>query len=128
MKKFLVDTSVLIEFLRVKNKITVYERILSQDYRPVVSFITPAELWAGKSVWEDQKKAKLLEKLLEPIEVVLPSSASLKLAGRLRAKHNISLLDTFIAAAAIEKKLPLATLNFKDFEKIKEITLFPEVF
>ncbi len=56
MKKVLIDTSVLIEFLRVKNKKTIYEKILEDSCQPVVSFITPAELWAGKSVVNNSDK------------------------------------------------------------------------
>ena len=46
MKKVVVDTSVLIEFLRVKDQPTVYEALLDKGYMPVIIFITVAELWA----------------------------------------------------------------------------------
>lgn len=123
MKKVLIDTSILIEFLRLKRKKTVYEEILAKKYRPVISFITMAELWAGKSVWEKKDKAVLLENLLAGIEIIFPSLSTLKLSGKLRAKYRISLLDAFIAACAIEKKLPLSTLNVRDFKKIKGIKI-----
>lgn len=121
MKKVLVDTSVLVEFLRVKKKKTVYEGVLKLGWQPVVSFITSAELWAGMSAWEDKVKAKALEKLLSGVEVVFPQDSTLKLSGKLRAYYQVSLLDAFVAACAIEKKLPLVTLNLKDFKKIKEV-------
>lgn len=123
MKKVLVDTSVLVEFLRIKEK-TVYREVLSKGWRPVVSFITPAELWAGRSAWEDKGKTKALEKLLSAIEIVFPQASTLKLSGKLRAHYQISLLDAFIAACAIEEKLPLFTLNLRDFKKIKGVNLF----
>lgn len=128
MKKVLIDTSVLIEFLRIKRKKTFYEEILARKWRPVVSFITPSELWAGRSVWQDESKAELLENLLSGIGIIFPSLATLKLAGKLRAQYRVSLLDAFIAAAAIEQKLPLATLNLKDFKKIKEVKIFKNLF
>ncbi|MBL7150684.1 PIN domain-containing protein [Candidatus Microgenomates bacterium] len=128
MKKVLIDTSVLIEFLRVKKKKTLYERILTGKWRPVVSFITPAELWAGKSVWQDKNKTELLENLLSGIEIIFPSPVTLKLTGKLRAQYQISLLDAFIAAAAIEQKLSLATFNLKDFKKIKEVKVLENLF
>lgn len=127
MKKILIDTSVLIEFLRVKKKKTLYEEILAGKRQPVVSFITPAELWADKSAWESKSKTKLLETLLAGIEIIFPTLSTLKLSGRLRAKHQISLLDAFVAAYAIEKKLPLATLNVKDFKGIKELELLAKI-
>jgi len=128
MEKVLVDTSVLIEFLRIKTKKTIYEKILARGWRPVVSFITPAELWAGKSVWEDKKNAKSLKSLLSGVEIIFPTFATLKLSGKLRAKYNkISLLDIFIAVAAIEQGLQLITLNTKDFEKIEELEILEEI-
>jgi len=124
MKRVLIDTSVLVEFLRVKKKKTVYGEVLSKGWRPVVSFISPAELWAGKSAWEDKDKTKALKKLLSAIEVVFPQASTLKLSGKLRACYQISLLDAFIAAGAIEEKLPLLTLNLKEFKKIKGLKIF----
>ena len=123
MKKVLVDTSVLIEFLRVKKEKTFYEKILENSYQPVVSFITAAELWAGKSVWESKKKARALEVVLEGVEIVFPGLSTLKLAREITVKYRISLIDGFIAAAGLEEKLPLATLNLKDFGKIKGIKI-----
>lgn len=115
MKEIVVDTSVLIEFLRVNNRKTVYETILDKDFLPVLSFITVAELWAGKSVWKDREMRIVLEKLISGVKVVYPNYETLTQAGELRAKYDVSLPDCFIAALALEQKLPLVTLNKKDF-------------
>lgn len=123
MKKVLVDTSVLIEFLRIRKKKTVYEEILRQKWLPVISFITSAELWAGRSVWENKKKKEILENLLSGIEIIFPSLDTLKLSGKLKVTYNISLSDAFIAACALENRLSLITLNFKDFKKIKQLKI-----
>lgn len=121
MKKVVVDTSVLIEFLRVKDQPTVYEALLDKGYMPVISFITVAELWAGKSVWEDNNTRKLLTKLISGTIIVYPDFEILQQAGELRSKYGISLLDCFIAALALEKGFPLVTLNIKDFELIENL-------
>ncbi len=119
MKQVVIDSSVLIEFLRVDNRPTVYEGALDKGYSPVISFITVAELWAGKSVWEDKKTKKILTKLISGTTVVYPNFDILQQGGKLRAEYGISLLDCFIAALALEKEFPLVTLNKKDFEPIK---------
>lgn len=123
MKQLVVDTSILIEFLRVKQKRTTYQYILEKNFLPVVSFITVAELWAGKSVWEDAKIKENLEKLFSGMKIVYPNFKVLVRAGELRAKYNISLLDAFIAALALEENLPLVTLNKKDFLRIKDLNV-----
>jgi predicted nucleic acid-binding protein len=119
MKQVVVDTSILIEFLRVDDRPTIYEGILDKGFSPVVSFITVAELWAGKSVWEDEEVKHILTKLISGTTVVYPSFDLLQKAGQLRAEYGVSLLDCFIAALALEKNLPLVTLNDKDFKPIK---------
>jgi predicted nucleic acid-binding protein len=48
---------------------------------------------------------------------------SAKESGILRRDFGLSLGDSFIAQLAIKENLVLATLNKKDFEKIKEIRL-----
>ena len=118
MKEIVVDTSVLIEFLRVSDRKTVYETILDKGFLPVLSFITVSELWAGKSVWEEERLRTVLEKLISGVKVVYPNYEALTHSGKLRAEHGISLLDCFIASLALDRKLPLVTLNKKDFLQI----------
>jgi len=121
MKEIVVDTSVLIEFLRVNDRKTVYETVLDKNFLPVLSFITVAELWAGKSVWEDGEMRTVLEKLISGVKVVYPNYEILSQSGRLRSEYKISLPDCFIAALALERKLPLVTLNKKDFLPIDDL-------
>jgi predicted nucleic acid-binding protein len=45
------------------------------------------------------------------------------LAGEIRAKNNIDLIDATIAATAVSEKLPIVTLNKKHFQKIPGLKL-----
>lgn len=45
-------------------------------------------------------------------------------AGKIRASYNVNLIDAVITATALTEKLPLATINTKDFEKIRGIRLY----
>lgn len=124
MSKLLLDTSVIIDFLRRKDKDqTLLYRISDQDL--YISIITHTELYAGKSIWEINLAKQTLEKVLQGITILpLEKDVSLK-AGRLKAyNHNISLLDCIIASTAPSSKLELVTLNVKDFESIKGLKLF----
>ncbi len=121
MKEIVVDTSVLIEFLRVNDRETVYETILDKGFLPVLSFISVAELWAGKSVWENEEIRSVLEKLISGVRVVYPNYEMLTKSGRLRAEYGISLPDCFIASVALDRNLPLVTLNKKDFLPITSL-------
>ena len=126
MKKVLVDTNIIIDFLRRKDKnnSSFYQVFSQEKYKPVVSLTTITELWAGKST-EKKENLKFIEKLIENCEVLLPSLKTAKLAGKilLQTNYQISFQDAQITALALENKIPILTLNKKDFEKIKGIKL-----
>ena len=117
-----VDTSVLIDFLRQPQKQGCLFLQLAKKYDLAVSFITIAELYSGKSS-QNQEGIKILETLLSGVAVHFPDGELLKEAGTLRCAYNLSLADAFIAALALRLKIPLSTLNTKDFLKIKDLTL-----
>lgn len=125
MKKILLDTSVLIDFLRRKNKEeSVLVKTLRSGHIPAISLITHTELYARKSIWRKEEAQRELEKLLAGLEIIIPNLGVSKLAGKIRARYQVSLLDALIAAEAVTSRLPLATLNLKDFKKIKEVKVF----
>jgi len=124
MKKLLLDTSVIIDFLRIKNKQETLLYKLSQEDISI-SIITHTELYAGKSVWEKDTAREELEALFSGITLLpLTQKISTK-AGEIKAKHhNTGLLDCIIGATALVHDLPLVTLNVKDFEAIEGIQLY----
>lgn len=121
----MLDTSVLIDFLRRKDKEkNLLVQIIHSGYSPVISLITQTELFAGESVWRSKKARKELENLLSGLEMILINKKVSQSAGKIRVKYQINLLDAIIAAEAIVSNLPLATLNVKDFKKIRKIKIF----
>lgn len=124
MKKLLLDTSVLVDFLRKKDKEgTLLVKILRAGYEPTISLITQTELYAGKSVWWKRKARKELEDLLAGLEIIALDEEVSRLAGQIRAKYRLGIVDAIIAAEAITSRLPLVTLNIKDFEKVKGLKI-----
>ena len=123
--KVLVDTSLFIDFLRRKDKreSAFYSLVLAK-HTLLVSIITHTELFAGKSVWENKDAKKELDKLLTGLKIIPLTENISKLAGKIRAKNEINVIDAIIAATSIENGLPLVTLNTKDFSKIPDIKLF----
>lgn len=124
MKKILLDTSVLIDFLRRKDKSdAILSKISSNDF--YISIVTHTELYGGKSVWEKKEARRQLDKLLSIIKVLPLITEISQIAGKIKAYNNDrTILDCIIAATAIYHKLDLATLNTKDFEKIRGIKLW----
>lgn len=120
MSKILLDTSILIDFIRRSNK---REAILTQlvrtGHKLYVSIITHTEIYSGKSVWEEKEAAREVEELFSGIQVLPLEVEISKRAGEIKVGFESTIVDAIIAATAREHSLSLATLNIKDFKKIK---------
>ena len=69
--KILLDTSIIIDYLRAKNKTAtpLYQLVQNNDFF-AVSILTHTELWAGQSVWESKKKQLALKELFKNLKVI----------------------------------------------------------
>lgn len=124
MKKILLDSSVVVDFIRVNNKAsTIFQKLLNLGYQLCISVMTHTELYSGKSVWESPVARKELEFILSGLQIFKLDEKVSKKAGNLKATYHIEIADAIIAATAIAYKLELATLNTKDFAKIKGLKL-----
>lgn len=125
MKKILLDSSVIIDFLRRKNKEdSLLYKFTVESYQLSISIITHAELYSGSRVWENKEDARELQIVLQGIKILPINENISKKAGQIRAIYKVALLDALIAATALENKLKLVTLNIKDFEKVPKLTLW----
>lgn len=125
MKKLILDTSIIIDFLRSKNKENTFLFLLiKQNYQLSISIMTHTELFSGKSVWEDSRLYEALDKLCFGFRMLSIDHELSKKAGKIKAEYNTDLIDAIIAATAIYHDLDLVTLNIKDFEEIEGINLF----
>ncbi len=127
MKKLLLDTSVIIDFLRRKDKKeSLLKKMSKHDL--YISIVTHTELYSGKSVWESKTAKQELKKLFSILTILPLITKISQNAGKIKAyNHDRTILDCIIAATSIIHKLSLVTLNIKDFEKIKNIKLYKKV-
>lgn len=119
----LIDTSVIIDFLRRKEKerTWLYQLVESNDI--MVALVTHTELYAGSSIWTNQKARQELDLLFSAVDIE-PMSIDLSLrAAEIRARYRVDLIDALIAATALAKGVPLATLNRSHFKKIVQLKL-----
>lgn len=122
--QILIDTSVIIDFLRQNNKKnTSLYKLVSEENQLFISIFTHTELFSGKSVWRNKKALEELDKVLSGIKILPYSIEISQFAGEVRAKYAIDLIDAIIASTAILSKLPLSTLNNKHFQKIPNLKL-----
>jgi len=120
MAKYLVDTDVLIDFLRGNAKATKF--IKSNFDSIILSSITVAELYSG--VREGVER----ENLNEFIELthVVPITEEIAIKGGLFKRdyfrsHGTGLADAIIAATAEAQDAILCSLNKKHFPMIKDL-------
>ncbi len=124
MKKLLLDTSVIIDFLRRKDKSgSLFYQVSEQDL--YISIITHTELFAGKSIWENKEARNILSEVFSGTKIIPLTEDISEKAGYIRA-HNQSnsLIDSIIAATSITSDCKIVTLNMKDFEQIKGIDIY----
>lgn len=115
--RILLDTSVLIDVLRHRNR---RREALAELVRAHQSLATTslnvAELYAGMRPGEEEPT----EALLAGLECFDLTSSSARLAGKLKNQwskrgRTLALADALIAAIAIEQRCALLTDNRKDF-------------
>jgi len=121
----LIDTSILIDHLRKRNKRkSQYYKIVG-NYTLYVSTITLFELFAGA---KDEQKMQDIDNIIEYLKILPFTRETAKKAGdiylSLRDENKlIEAKDLFIAATALSHNLPLMTLNVKHFDRIAELKI-----
>lgn len=123
--KLLLDTSIIIDFLRLreKSKSTLYA-ITQKENTLFASIITHTELYAGTSVWSSAIALGELETVFSGIDLIPLTEKISQEAGNIKAHYPIDLVDAIIAATAIANDMTLVTLNTKHFQKIPTLRIF----
>jgi len=121
----LLDTSILIEYYRKKDKSKSVLVHLFQTYSIfAISAVTHFEIYTGAS--NDQ--IDFWNEFFQEI-TVLPFNAEISReaadidAALKKKRKQIAVPDLFIAATAIYHNIPLVTLNKKHFERVDQIQL-----
>ena len=121
----LLDTSILIDFFRKKDKSkTAFVQLADHYTQFFISAITEYEIRSGIN----PEQETFWEEVLGQIEVVPFDSQIVSVATDInralkRKNKQIAIPDLFIAATAVAVKVPLATFNRKHFDRIEGLTL-----
>lgn len=123
--KLILDASAVIDFLRRKDKFnSVYMRAVYEKFEFVMSVVTVAEVFSGRSVQTGGKQNQEWETILSGVEVVGVDIETARRVGKIRNSYGLSLGDAFVAALAVEQNLPLLTLDSRAFKKIPGLKLY----
>ena len=111
MDKFLVDSDIIIWYLKGRDKEVQLLEELSEKGELFTSVVTIAEIRAGLT--KDAKKIILeLKNIFKPLNI---SEEIAELTGEFKQKYKLDIADMFIAATAVINKLTLVTYNKKHF-------------
>lgn len=119
-QRLLLDTDVLIEYLRGRTKAVQYLEALTEEL--FVSVISVAELYVGLK-GDDERQA--LEQFLLAFRLLPVTDAIARTAGGFRRdygpSHSTSLADALIAATAQKNADVLVTFNTKHFPMLDNV-------
>ncbi len=120
-ERLLIDTEVLVEYLRGRDAAIEYFEGLAQELS--VSSITVAEIYAGARATHEHSA---LELLFQGLAVVPVTAEIARDAGQLRHRfgpsHGTGLADAIIAATAIALGATLATFNTERFPMLAAVS------
>lgn len=122
MAQLLIDTDVLIDYLRDRAESVTYLESLIPPLS--VSAVTVAELYAGV---RDGAERATLDRFIDSFRVVAVDKEIALRAGIIRRdfgkSHGTGLADAIIAATAEAQQANLVTLNSKHFQMLKDVVV-----
>lgn len=116
----LVDTDIFIDYFNVGRFSNILENDLFVIY---FSAVTEKELLSKKGLKSLAKEA-ILYTLKNYRRIRINDSIALKYSELRKMYPSLDKEDLLIAAAALTRKLPVMTRNYKHYKKIKELPLF----
>jgi predicted nucleic acid-binding protein len=122
LEKLLLDTDVLIDYLRGNPKAIEYLEEVQAKYTCHISTITIAELYSGV---REGSERQLLYDFFKEFQVATLDAVLAQKAGLFRRdygkSHGVGLADCIIAATAEVLGSTLITLNKKHFPMLKKV-------
>ena len=122
MGQYLVDTNLLVDYLRGEKKIVSFLDSLGEV---AVSLVSAGEIYQGA---KDRKELNLITSFLSAHCKIIPcdeqiSNLALGLLEKYTLSHGLLILDALIAATAMRYDLTLVTGNLKHFRMIKGLKM-----
>ena len=124
-RRILIDTGIVIEYLRKQNKEHTQFVKLFKKYDLCISVISVFELYNGAVNDSKHNDIEIVCKNIEVIAFDLSiSKKASEIYRNLRSENKlIEFRDILIGATAIEQKIGIATNNKKHFDRLPQINI-----
>lgn len=124
--KVVVDTSILIDYLRDGTKWETFVKNVGEDVELFLPTIVIFELFTSNSTKSMAKKTELVDFLKQFSRINLDEQIAKRAGELLRdLKTTLQVPDYIIAASALEIGATVVTLNQKHFAQIPQLKLYP---
>lgn len=118
--KYIIDTDVLVEYLRGSDRAAEFLETLEGDL--IISVISVAELFSGV---KGSDEVDALDQFMLAFQIVSIDDQLAKEGGLIRQKyhpsHGVGLADALIAATSIDRGAELITFNLRHYPMVEEI-------
>lgn len=124
--KFVVDTSILIDYLRGGSKWQEFLKDLSQEVELYIPTIVIFELFSGRSTKNIKARQKVEDIIMYLRKIELNDKIATH-AGELYRdiRQTLQIPDYIIAASALQVNATVVTLNQKHFKQIPNLSIYP---
>ena len=121
-RRFMIDTDVLIEYLRGSDRAAKFLEGLEGDL--IISGMSVAELFSGVKGSEEMDS---LDQFMLAFQTIPIDDCLARQAGLIRQEyhpsHGVGLADALIAATALEEGAELFTFNPRHYPRVKDVSL-----
>lgn len=118
--KYIIDTDVLVEYLRGSDRAAEFLETLEGDL--IISVISVAALFSGV---KGSDEVDALDQFMLAFQIVSIDDHLAKEGGLIRQKyhpsHGVGLADALIAATSIDRGAELITFNLRHYPMVEEI-------
>lgn len=123
--RYLLDTGILMRYLRGRKDVVRFTRGLGRKREAVVSAVTHMELFIGAHREEEYSTRKLLSRFQTiPVDAEIGQRAGQLIRQQKTQGRALSIPDALIAATALQHNLTLVTFNPGDFDRLG-VSLYP---
>jgi len=121
-RRFMIDTDVLIEYLRGSDRAAKFLEGLEGDL--IISAISVAELFSGA---KGQVEMDALDQFMLAFQTIPIDDRLARQGGLIRQEyhpsHGVGLADALIGATALEEGAELFTFNRRHYPMLEEVSL-----
>lgn len=122
LKDYLVDSDVLIDYLRGLDGAQSFLLKLQESGTLWVSTINIMEIYSGEDIKEEEKR-KAIDSFLDDFAKIELDTKKAKRGGRIRLEYGVPFADAAIAATCLEDSLILVSKNKKHFQRVEGLEM-----